>query len=111
MKVTMVRKVNSKAEWYDAIERMRTLFGREPQQVDAVIEKEITLTATELAAFERDMLADSEIIEQNIPLMRVDENEIWHCISITSKTAKYRILVESEGTRYARYSAIVPKQA
>lgn len=77
--------------------------------MDAVVEKEIVLTDAEFAAFENDLLADSEIVKQHEDLMQVDGNGIWHCIAITTATAKYRILVESEGYDYARYTAFVQK--
>lgn len=109
MKVVMIRKAASKAEWHDAYEGIRQLFGREPQTVDAVVEKEIVLTDAEFEAFENDLLTDNEIIQKHKELMQVDGNGIWHCIAITTATAKYRILVDSEGSDYARYTAIVQK--
>ena len=77
--------------------------------VDVVIEKEIVLTDKELAEFESDLLAEREIIKSNLDLMCVDNNKVWHCIALTSKTADYKILVESEGYKYPRYTAIVNK--
>ena len=109
MQVVMIRKAWSKNEWYKAFEGIRALFGREPQKVEAVIDKEIVLTNDELAAFENDLLADSEIVKENRAIMNVDKDQVWHCIAVTSKDAQYRILVESEGSDYARYTAIVQK--
>ena len=109
MQVVMIRKAGCKSEWYKAVEGIRTLFGREPQKVEAVIDKEIVLTNDELAAFESDLLDDSEIVKENRAIMKVDKDQIWHCIAVTSKDAQYRILVESDGSDYARYTAIVQK--
>ena len=109
MQVVMIRKAGCKSEWYKAVEGIRALFGREPQKVEAVIDKEIVLTSDELAVFENDLLADSEIVKENRAIMKVDKDQVWHCIAVTSKDAQYRILVESEGSDYARYTAIVQK--
>ena len=94
---------------YNEVGELLYLLGREPQIEESVVDKEITLTDKEVTAFESDLLAYSEIIKKHKDLMRVDENEVWHCIAVTSKKANYRILVESEGYDYARYTAIVQK--
>lgn len=109
MQATIIRKASSKTDWYERVESTRALLGREPKKREVVIEKEIILTDTEFTAFERNLLEDNEIVKQYKLLMYADENEVLHCIAITSKNAKYKILVESEGYNYARYTAIVQK--
>lgn len=109
MQVVMVRKASSKSEWSTSIGTMRAMFGREPETVKAKVVKTITLTDSELTWFENNFLEESDIVKNNMDLMIVDENEVWHCIKVTSKNAKYSILVNSSGYDYARYTAIVSK--
>ncbi len=109
MKVVMIRKASSISGWHDSVQSIRALFGREPEKMEAIAEKEIIITDEELKEFESDFFSDSEIIKANQELMKVDENGIWHCLKITSKKADYSILVNSEGCDYARYTAIIKK--
>lgn len=109
MQVVMIRKASSIAGWYDSVERIRALFGREPGTVEAIVVKEIIITDEELKEFESDFFSESEIIKANQELMKVDGNEIWHCLNITSNKADYSILVNSDGNDYARYTAIIKK--
>lgn len=109
MKVTIVKKAYDKDDLISLTNGRETLSPKGSSKVDAAIEKEIVLTSTQLAEFESDLLDDSEIVKAHRDLMRVDGNGVWHCIAITADNAKYRILVESEGYDYARYTAIVEK--
>ncbi len=109
MKVQIVKKACDKEDLCELTDRRTKEFPKGSSHVDAVIEKEIVLTDAQLAEFESDLLTDSEIVKENIGLMRVDENGVWHCIAITSRSAKYSILVESEGYDYPRYTAIISK--
>lgn len=109
MQVVMIRKASSKAGWYDSVKQIRALFDREPGRVEAMVAKEVIVTDAELKEFENNFFADSKIIKANQELMKVDENEVWHCLKITSKKADYSILVNSDGYDYARYTAIIKK--
>lgn len=48
-------------------------------------------------------------IKENVALMYCDENEVFHCMFVTSKASYFGILVDSEGYDYARYAAYLPK--
>lgn len=109
MKATMIRKASSAKDWLDRAAEIKQLFGRKPQAVEVVIEKTITLKKDEFQKFADNLLDDSEIVKENVDLMRVDENDVWHCIKVTTRDLPYSILVESEGYDYARYTAIIVK--
>lgn len=109
MKATMIRKASSAKDWLDRAAEIKQLFGRKPQAVEVVIEKTITLKKDEFQKFADNLLDDSEIVKENVDLMRVDKNGVWHCIKVTSRGLPYSILVESEGYDYARYTAIIVK--
>jgi hypothetical protein len=55
--------------------------------------------------FQENLLADWDFIKDNVDLMYIDKDDVWHCILITYSGSDYGILVESEGYHYARYSA------
>lgn len=107
MKATMIRKAASAKDWLDRVADIKHVFGRQPEVVEVKIEKSITLPKDEFQRFADNLLDDSDIVKENLDLMRVDENKVWHCIKVTAKGLPYSILVESEGYDYARYTAIV----
>lgn len=109
MKAAMIRKAASAKDWLDRAAEIKHLFGRKAEVVEVAIEKTITLPKDEFQHFADNLLDDSDIVKNNLDLMRVDENEIWHCIKVTANGLPYSILVESEGYDYARYTAIVVK--
>lgn len=74
-----------------------------------VIEKEIYLEKDLFDKFTEHPLEDYEFIKENIEFMYCDNDDVFHCIFITSKEDDFGILVESEGYQYARYSAYIPK--
>lgn len=109
MKAAMIRKASSAKDWLDCAARME-YDGETVKKVDVAIEKTITLPQYEFKKFADNLLYDSEIVKENIDLMRVDENGVWHCIKVTSRGVPYSIQVESEGYDYARYTEIVVKR-
>ncbi len=82
---------------------MKTTFIGKPEpkepmpQDEFTIEKAVEIDADLFARFIRNPLDDYGFIEENEGMMFVDENEVWH-----------RILVNSEGSGYARYASAVP---
>jgi hypothetical protein len=74
-----------------------------------VIEKEIILKEEEFKQFIDEPLNDYDFIKDNIDLMYCDNEDVFHCIFVTSKQQKFGILIESEGYQYARYTAYLPK--
>jgi len=93
---------------------MKTNFIRKPTkeqlipQDEFVIEKVIEIPHNLFTCFINDPLNDYDFILDNVESMWIDENERWHCILIKAEGYDYGILIESEGSHYARYAASVP---
>ena len=93
---------------------MKTNFIRKPEaselipQDEFVIEKVIKLSNNEFTSFIHNPLLDYDFIKENKELMRIDNNEIYHCILVTGVGYDFGILVNSEGSSYARYASFIP---
>ena len=74
-----------------------------------VIEKSIILDKDAFDSFIHNPLNDYDFIKENVELMHCDNENVFHCILVTSEEHDFGILVESEGYHYARYSAYFPK--
>ena len=88
----------------------RAIFRRkepcfEPSECE--IERVIRLTDSEFAMFQQTLLADYDFLHENADLMRV-ENGVTHCLLVVGETFEDGILVNSEGSSYARYAAYFP---
>ena len=77
----------------------------------AKIDKKVCLPASEFEEFLKNPLGDMPCIEENMDLMREDQEKIYHCLLITGEGRRDGVLVESEGYRYARYASYVPDAA
>lgn len=93
---------------------MKTTFIRKPEpkelipQDEFVIEKVVVIEHNVFTCFINDPLNDYDFIKDNKDSMFVDEKEVWHCILVKTEGYDYGILVESEGSSYARYASAVP---
>ena len=74
-----------------------------------VIEKTIVIDKNLFECFIKNPLEDYEFISENIRHMYCDQDEVFHCIFVTSDSHDFGILVESEGYHYARFAAYLPK--
>ena len=83
--------------------RKETCF--EPSECE--IEKVIRLSDSEFAQFQQTLLADYDFLADNAELMRVDDG-VTHCLLVVGETFEDGILVNSEGSSYARYAAYFP---
>ena len=54
------------------------------------------------------MLDDYDFIRNNIDLMYCDREGVYHCLLVVGEDRPDGILVESEGSSYARYAAFLP---
>ncbi len=106
MKAVMIRKALSAKDWLERATDIKELFGKEPEAVEVVVEKTVTLSKAEFKEIADNLLDDHKIIAENKDIMRVDENGIWHVLKIKGRGMPYSILIDSEGYDYARYSAI-----
>jgi hypothetical protein len=78
-------------------------------QDEFVIEKEIVVEKELFEQFIAHPLDYYDFIKENIELMYCDNENVFHCIFVTSNEHDFGILIESEGYEYARYSAYLPK--
>ncbi|MBR2434025.1 MAG: hypothetical protein IKB22_00995 [Lentisphaeria bacterium] len=78
------------------------------QQDECEIEKVVELTREEFHHFKNNLLDDYDFISENSDLMCVDKMGTIHCILVLGDDYDEGILVNSEGSSYARYSALLP---
>ena len=78
-------------------------------QDDFVIERVVEITDKRFNKFLNDMLGDYDFIKEHKDLMYTDSNNVWHAILVTTKDLDYGILVQAEGSSYAKYSAFIRK--
>ncbi len=88
----------------------RAIFRRkevcfEPSECE--IEKVIHLSDSDFARFQQTLLDNYDFLHENADLMRV-ENGVTHCLLVIGETFEDGILVNSEGSDYARYAAYFP---
>ena len=88
----------------------RAIFRRkepcfEPSECE--IERVIRLTDSEFAMFQQTLLADYDFLRENADLMRVEDG-VTHCLLVVGETFEDGILVNSDGSSYARYAAYFP---
>lgn len=90
---------------------MKALFECKPDFTfrDFVIEKAITVPAEKLEEILRHPARHQEIIAENAGLMRVDGNDVYHCLLVTGEGRPDGLLIESEGSGCARYASYVPE--
>ena len=77
----------------------------EPSECE--IEKVIHLSDGDFARFQQMLLDNYDFLHDNAELMRV-ENGVTHCLLVVGETFEDGILVNSEGSDYARYAAYFP---
>ena len=107
MKAIIVRKVANIKDWHDAVAEYKYMHGKEMPKAEVKVEKTIHLTATEFDKVANDLFEDCKWVQENKDLMRVDEDGVWHMIALQCKDRNYKILINSEGFAYPRYTAIV----
>ena len=88
----------------------RAIFHRkeacfEPSECE--IEKVIHLSDSDFARFQQTLLDNYDFLREHADLMRV-ENGVTHCLLVVGESFEDGILVNSEGSDYARYAAYFP---
>lgn len=74
-----------------------------------VVEKAIAVSHAEFDDLRRYPLRDNMLIAKNADLMYCDSDENYHCLLIYDEEQGDGLLIESEGTSYARYAQYIPK--
>ena len=77
----------------------------EPSECE--IEKVIHLSDSDFARFQQTLLDNYDFLREHADLMRV-EGSVTHCLLVVGESFEDGILVNSEGSDYARYAAYFP---
>lgn len=75
---------------------------------DCVVDKVIELSAHNFNAFRNNMMNDYAFLTENIHVMGFDEDGHRHGVLVLGENCDDGILVDSQGSTYARYSAFIP---
>lgn len=75
---------------------------------EIIVEKVITLYEESFLELKDHPLRDNPYIAQNRDLMYIDSNDTAHCLLMVDYDSGDGILVESEGSNYARKSQFIP---
>jgi len=73
------------------------------------VEKAIAVSHCEFENLKRHPLQDNDLIAENTDLMYCDSDDIYHCLLIYDKEQGDGLLIEAEGSSYARYAQYIPK--
>ena len=92
---------------------MKTVFEHKPDFTfrEFTVEKTVTIPARKLEEMLRHPLHRHEAIVENTGVMGVDGEGVYHCLLVTGEGRQDGLLVESEGSGYARYASYVPEAA
>lgn len=74
-----------------------------------VVEKAIAVSHAEFENLKRHPLQDNDLIAENTDLMYCDSDDIYHCLLIYDEEQGDGLLIEAEGSFYARYAQYIPK--
>lgn len=72
------------------------------------VEKVITLYGKSFSELKDHPMRDNPYIAENRDLMYIDSDDVAHCLLLVDNDSGDGILVESEGSRYARKSQFIP---
>lgn len=73
-----------------------------------MVEKAIGVPPAEFDELKRHPLRDNRLIAENADLMYCDSDDNYHCLLIYDEEQDNGLIIESEGTSYARYSQYIP---
>ena len=74
-----------------------------------VVEKAIAVSHGEFEYLKNHPLRDNDLIAESADLMYCDSDDIYHCLLIYDEENGDGLLIESEGTAYARYAQYIPR--
>lgn len=87
------------------------LLRKEPEfrTKSCVVEKAIAVSHAEFDDLKRYPLRDNKLIAENANLMYCDSDDNYHCLLIYDEEQGDGLLIESEGTAYARYAQYIQR--
>ena len=77
------------------------------QTHEVVVEKVVTLYGRSFSELKEHLMRDNTYITENRDLMYIDSNDVAHCLLLLDYDSGDGILVESEGSSYARKSQFI----
>ena len=86
------------------------LIRKEPEfrTKSCVVKKAIEVPHSKFDDLKRHPLRDHRLIAENADLMYCDSDDNYHCLLIYDQEQGDGLLIESEGTSYARYAQYIP---
>ena len=72
------------------------------------VEKAIAVSHAEFDDLKRRPLQDNDLIVENTDIMYRDSDDIYHCLMIYDEEQGDGLLIEAEGSSYARYAQYIP---
>ena len=90
---------------------MNAPFRRKDSEIETepcYVETAITLSQYDFNYFKTHLLEDQEFIKNNIDKMGYSQDGTRHCILVLSEGSNDGVLVDSQGSNYARYIAFMP---
>lgn len=90
---------------------MKTVFEHKPEFTfrEFAVKKTVTVPAGKLEEMLRHPMRRHEAIVENTDVMGVDGEGVYHCLLVTGEGRQDGLLVESDGSGYARYASYVPE--
>ena len=87
-----------------------TLFRKEPRFDTRLckVEKILELSGSDFVHLKENLLDEYEFLTRYRDLMRLDQDDIAHCLMVLGDGYEDAILIEAEGASYARYAAFLP---
>ena len=74
-----------------------------------VVEKAIAIPHAEFDELKRHPLRDHRLIAENADLMYCDSDDNYHCLLVYDQEQGDGLLIDSEGTSYARYAQFISR--
>ena len=68
----------------------------------------MAVSHNEFENLKRHPLRDNKLIAENVDIMYCDSDDNYHCLLIYYEERGDGLIIESEGTSYARYSQYIP---
>ena len=87
-----------------------TLFRKEPRFDTRLckVEKILELSGSDFVHLKENLLDEYEFLTRYRDLMRLDQDDIAHCLMVLGDGYEDAILIEAEGASYGRYAAFLP---
>ena len=90
---------------------MNAPFRRKDSEIETepcYVETAIMLSQSDFNYFKTHLLEDQEFLKNNIDKMGYSQDGTRHCILVLSEGSNDGVLVDSQGSNYARYIAFMP---